>query len=559
MNKKIMFAACVFSAVLLTAPASNAETSSATAAETSPAAAAETLPSGLQVITDYSRLTPYEPPEEIYTRRSADPVNSLAPADDYGSLYPYTGDVLYSLSAAGYSEELATRMGFTDEKGELVTDPCYRYIQPVRDIWTGTVFPYYYMTGEYRAMPSASQDSQNENDGNNGYSPMTVASADGKWVSADDYLEITCGDGYFFAAKPDTSFDLIDSDGTVILRSEDMDQSLVSNRNLYGSGRISGETLCLNLKDGFSFFSLDGGKLCGPYADAGIFSEGMAPAAVKQGQHLLYGYISDTGDWLIRPQFTAAEPFKNGRAAAKLDNIPVIIGTDGEVLLRADKNTGTGARFTQEDYGFHLTWFDNSAKTYQNLYYDRDLKPLLSDSSYKGFSMIGKSEDGYLAYRILHFSESGNVAEITDGKKMLSFSDAVNVYPFSSRRKDKGRPETYLLVNLGPDSTRKTEATHWKLLDHSLDTIIEGNGKYHQSFLDSVTGRFYFAFSSKDDEGTVTVYDPERKKLFRIARNIRISEVMNGMFRVRDSFSSGYLDSTGKWIFRISLMNALAD
>jgi len=52
------------------------------------------------------------------------------------------------------------------------------------------------------------------------------------------------------------------------------------------------------------------------YSNAGVFREGLAPAAIKSpdGKYL-WGYIHKNGSWAIKPQFSVATPFSEGVAA----------------------------------------------------------------------------------------------------------------------------------------------------------------------------------------------------------------------------------------------------
>lgn len=73
------------------------------------------------VKTDYSKLTPYEPMEEIYTRLSDEYMAELVPSDDYGMLLPYTGELLYNY----YGDPIDERYGLVTADGIIVTDAMY--------------------------------------------------------------------------------------------------------------------------------------------------------------------------------------------------------------------------------------------------------------------------------------------------------------------------------------------------------------------------------------------------------------------------------------------------
>jgi hypothetical protein len=82
------------------------------------------LPSGVTVRTDYSNYTPYTAPAEQFTRLSAERIDDLAPRDDYGTLYPFAGSLLYSYYAeSGYESLNGELYGLFDEQGRIVADP----------------------------------------------------------------------------------------------------------------------------------------------------------------------------------------------------------------------------------------------------------------------------------------------------------------------------------------------------------------------------------------------------------------------------------------------------
>jgi hypothetical protein len=63
---------------------------------------------------------------------------------------------------------------------------------------------------------------------------------------------------------------------------------------------------------------------------ASPFREGVA--AVKLDGK--WGYIETNGNWFILPRFEDAKPFYNGRAFASCHGNPVVVTRRGEVLFR---------------------------------------------------------------------------------------------------------------------------------------------------------------------------------------------------------------------------------
>jgi hypothetical protein len=60
------------------------------------------------------------------------------------------------------------------------------------------------------------------------------------------------------------------------------------------------------------------------------YSEGLAMAVTLD---VLFGFLDENQNWIIRPQFEAARDFKNGYAAAKLDGKWGIIDKSGEWVI----------------------------------------------------------------------------------------------------------------------------------------------------------------------------------------------------------------------------------
>ena len=66
----------------------------------------------------------------------------------------------------------------------------------------------------------------------------------------------------------------------------------------------------------FGFIDTEGMMVIPPrFADAGQFSEGLAPVSVKIEDDIKWGYINHDGEWVIKPQFGKARSFSDGLAA----------------------------------------------------------------------------------------------------------------------------------------------------------------------------------------------------------------------------------------------------
>lgn len=144
----------------------------------SPAPEAETsAPEPLSpVYSDWSKLTPYEPPEEQYAYAAAYREDgTLQPGSDYGPLLPYIGSYLNTRS---YMGPLCT-LGLATADGRLVTPPVYAEIGMVRDNWRQHTYGPFLLLyrGEVTARHENEWGSWVEGDFN-----LTVAAPDGRWV-----------------------------------------------------------------------------------------------------------------------------------------------------------------------------------------------------------------------------------------------------------------------------------------------------------------------------------------------------------------------------------------
>ena len=84
-------------------------------------------PAAPAVHADYSKLTPYEPPEETYTLHKGYVAGEgLQARDDYGTLLEYCGK---ELAETGHSCDVLYLYGLVSKTGELITDPIYQNIR----------------------------------------------------------------------------------------------------------------------------------------------------------------------------------------------------------------------------------------------------------------------------------------------------------------------------------------------------------------------------------------------------------------------------------------------
>lgn len=153
------------------------------------------------VFTDWSKLTPYEPVQPVYTLHpgycGAGPLEAR---DDYGALLPYIGK--YS-TMEQYIIDALPLFGLVTDEGALVSDPVYADI--------------YFYDGFlllYRGDPDGITGGDAFNGGT--YS-RTLAAADGRWAhELTDSFYVASGCGLLATSTADGSLDLWNTDGEVV-------------------------------------------------------------------------------------------------------------------------------------------------------------------------------------------------------------------------------------------------------------------------------------------------------------------------------------------------------
>lgn len=314
---------------LSTAQASGASSlPSALVASTSPVTPPEV---SYSVRTDYSQLTPYEPPEEIYTRLSESYMPQLLPSEDYGMLVPYVGQILQSDTwGAGYIKGLVTL------DGQIVTDAVYCSI---------------YSPSTYDSLSSGRTQRNvyilckavtfQTDKGEQVEKRYAICALDGRWVSPLDYVKVlTCDQVMLLFRDYETrDFDVMDYSGKILYNSKKLSCfSQLQDYTFYfpnGSmpipfGSSEGYIALWNWEYDVPCAFLNektGDLVITEYTSTTGFSDGFA-AVEKNG---LWGYIDTDFKEVITPQYTYANDFENGKAAVTTtDNAPIVIDKNNQ-------------------------------------------------------------------------------------------------------------------------------------------------------------------------------------------------------------------------------------
>lgn len=168
------------------------------APEPPPVAAEEPSP----VYTDWSKLTPYAPAEEIYSYHAGYHADGVfEPRDDYGALLPYIGK--YAAMDEYVIDSLPTR-GLVTDKGELVSGPVYAHIN---------------FFGEFLLLGRGDPEAYGGDVFTDLSYFLTLAAADGRWArELGRCYCVNYGRGLLMTADADGSLTLWNADGESVAR-----------------------------------------------------------------------------------------------------------------------------------------------------------------------------------------------------------------------------------------------------------------------------------------------------------------------------------------------------
>lgn len=106
-------------------------------------------------------------------------------------------------------------------------------------------------------------------------------------------------------------------DDTLIVTVGPASISEVFTYDIFGTeGTFSEGLASVKIKGKYGFIDRSGQVVIPPqFVHAGMFKEGLAPVAIKNGRRRVYGFIDHSGKYAIKPQFDLVREFNNGLAA----------------------------------------------------------------------------------------------------------------------------------------------------------------------------------------------------------------------------------------------------
>ena len=259
-------------------------------------------PSGVWV--DESAYTPRERLDAKYTRPEGD-LSRFVPGQ--GPVYPY---------CAGENQ-----FGFCTAGGTLVTDPIYEQIGRLYDYYD---YDSHSNSPAYWVMPHPADPDD--------WPERGAVAADGSFAIDCRYEDIYFFGGDIKCARGEThsEFDLYDMRGRLLLSANGTEYQFPADV----PAERRGEWFLIDHygpnEPEHIFVNPGSSRRLGPYFYANQFSEGLACVS-EDGEH--FGYIDETGAWVLEPVYSTLSDFQDGRATQSTGDADVLIDKAGNILL----------------------------------------------------------------------------------------------------------------------------------------------------------------------------------------------------------------------------------
>ena len=484
---------------------------------------------GVAVHTDYSAYTPYAAPEPVYTRLTPEHIADLKASDDYGAIYPFMGELLYSPSGWGNGGYF----GFFDDSGRIVADPTYSsVIQLCSYTGRGMEYKPYWLLSRTCNVRTVQDGEYSYLDSDEFYA---VASLDGSFVTDCIYRYVTTvGDNVL--CMPDwrgTAFTLYAPDGSVLLTDQDI--SFADRIPEYGWSFSDGGDgrIIVDLTDGYYYMDLSGELLLGPFAYADAFYHGLA--AVSYDTYY-YGVIALDGSTVLLPVYTSV----------RTDDERGILTSDNENhLCRLYSRTGElrfevpGDYIDAEEFGFSVTDWDDDSTSYLD-----ESGGLLLKTTFDEWSLLYRTpwlvrqDKGDLVVRSLSTGREG-VIKNASTLSPLYYDLMAGLH--------SSLPYLCVYNYDKPD-------VPVRLLDEQLRELltVDSDG-YFGSLADTLTGEAYL-FSVTG--GRYTVYD---SALHMLAENVPSPQILGGLLITTDERATTARTLDGTVRFCYPLVTSLDD
>lgn len=480
------------------------------------------------VFTDWSKLEPYESPENRYTRYYAEYTDRLLPVEGgYGSeLLPFAGSVLDT--GLGWNEY---RYGLAAQDGTVVCDPVYDTV----------LVPSYYdyelgdsvELGDFLLMTwTETTGGDGAVEFRNGATRFTVAASDGRWVlDADIQSYRPLSDDRLLLLDQSEKLWICDGDGRLETSPLEMKLSELWGDSWGYLGGFEDGIGCLPVYDsetgactgswladartGYVKF-LTEVDAC--YAWSG--EQGYAVAHDYTQDRL--GYLSRSGEWIIPPQFLWANSFRGDYAiVGRSGGTAAIIDRAGAVVLESQGGTWT---ILQMSDGKVAYWdsSDLGGRWLVHGVYDEDLQPV-------DHPAVGRYLD---ALYDVPAEREGDLWTIYDGGTVWQVTVDARLYGCRDGI-----------------ATFMDEMGSQGIYDCKTGTWIIPLGTYsYLNYRETDGAEVYFGSRLTDSGGNAL--DVLRADGTLLARGQESVELYGGLICVVDSLGCAWLDQNGEAVFR---------
>ena len=248
--------------------------------------------SGRKIRVDYSGYAEKKTEAPTFTRLKDTTIPDLQAAADYGEIYPYVGNLLYSKSKDGYSYISGYSYGMADAKGRLIADPTYSDVNLVTLTGPDDEKVSYWLLERTDKVEGASYGE--DEDWYEGDTSYALASLDGSVVTPCSFHYAGWLEGALVLAESGDAKDysIYRSDGSVWHRS-----------NLQLKGDILPGDICecadgclvVCLNEKYYILDADGKQILGPYDYACDCGEGRVTVTIGEKR----GIVDYTGSYLV--------------------------------------------------------------------------------------------------------------------------------------------------------------------------------------------------------------------------------------------------------------------
>ncbi len=474
----------------------------------------------VRVAADWTRLPRQESQGERITRRTAERVEKLTPAGDYGVLVPFLGEELMVgtdlYDGMGWSHY---RFGLADGQGRIVVDPVYDGIRVAsfENSVGADDLPVYILSQVDPAQ------------GQYGTVLYGLAALDGSWCTDVTYV--------MAAAIEKDEFVLIDRDGMAWLC--DLEGHLKNcgfSRPLlapYGGfwddmmPRVSAPLAEMGFGEDRCLLNFHTGQILSPPADLDscvnwrYCGGGLMPARSQKGP---YGYLDSSGNWALPPAYIDAYGFIGNYAQVDLGGRSCIIDRQGRAALTpsgALRQTWCSGRV----YYLDIDYIDHTI----HAIYNAALEPV----DLPAVGCVPEETSANLSW----YDQAGQGWH-WDGEIIQAIPDGL--LPHSARH--------------GALQILCSEDDRCGLYDYDREAwVLPMSDHRIEAVADVVTGEACWMQMLDDEHFTVYNSDGQAIAISKPPLIGYNSLRVNGLLPVRDDRWSGIVDETGQWLLRIAL------